>query len=241
MRCNTTQVRLIAAVVLLAAWSAMPARAGILYSQPSSGSIYSADSQIFPTNDFPAGSTLAFDDFVVPSPGWIVQGATAYGLEQANPALNQGVFFQIESTTLPNFDNATVHPFSGTEDANGNLNFSGLNIILSPGTYWITFWVERPVAGGNWLWHYADDGNPIGSEFLIQNPGGQLPDNLFNYTTLEPGSVFFPGAPPADLAFTLFGGSVPEPSSVVLLGIGALGAGGFAWRRGKRMHRRPDI
>ncbi len=239
MKSDTIPIRLIAAMVVLASWSATAARAGVLYDQPYVGSPYATVSQIFPPTDFPAGSTLSFDDFNVTSPGWIIQGVTAYGLEQANPALNQGVFFQIQSTSLPSFSDTTDPIYSGTEDANGNLNFTGLNIVLSPGTYWLTAWVVRPVAGGNWLWDYTNDGMPVGSEFLIQNPGGQYPGNSLGLTDLVPGSTYY-GTPPSDLAFTIYGGSVPEPSSVVLLGIGALGVGGFAWRRGKRLHERQD-
>jgi hypothetical protein len=238
MKRNGIKSLLIASMVILINWSATAARAGTLYAQPYMGSPFAAVSQIFPSNDFTAGSTLSFDDFNVTSPGWNIQGVTAFGLEQANPSLNQGVFFQIQSTSLPNYFDTTDPIYSGTEDSNGNLNFTGLNIHLNPGTYWLTAWVVRPVAGGNWLWNYTDDGNPIGSEFLIQNPVGGYPGNTLGLTGLTPGSVFC-GTPPSDLAFAIYGQTVPEPSSVLLLGFGALGVGGFAWRRRRRVQSRP--
>jgi PEP-CTERM motif len=79
-------------------------------------------------------------------------------------------------------------------------------------------------------------GNPIGSEFYIQNPGGGLLQDANGNplaTNPTPGSQVF-GTPPSDLAFTLFGQAVPEPSSVVLLAIGAIGLGGVAGRRSFR-------
>jgi hypothetical protein len=225
MKSSALKFQLITAIVVYSSVSATTARAGTLFSQPYAGSPFAAVSQIFPQDDFPAGSTLSFDDFNVTTPGWIIQGVTAYGLEQADPTLNRGVFLQIQSTSLPSFFDTTDPIYKGTEDASGNLNFTGLNIVLGPGTYWLTAWVERPVAGGNWLWNYTDDGNPNGSEFMIENPGGQYPGNLFGYTTLETGSTFFL-TPPSDLALTITGGLVPEPSSLVLLAIGgAIGLG----------------
>ncbi len=240
--------RIGATVVLLVGFATV-ARAGTLYTQPPAGNGLAAASQTFPPTDFlvpGAGDTLAFDDFNVTSPGWHVTGVTVFGLEQADPTQNQGVFFQIQSTSLPNFDDKTDPIYSGREDANinsptyGNLNFTGLNITLNPGTYWITAWVLRPVAGGNWLWDYAEFGAPIGSEFLIQNPGGEYPGNTLGLTDLVRGSTFF-GTSPSDLAFTIEGGLVPEPSSIVLLGVGGLSVWVFAWRRGKALHVTPAI
>jgi hypothetical protein len=239
---NRTLIKgpLIAAAVVLISGYVTTARADILYSQPYNGSPFAAFSQTLP--DFPAGNTLSFDDFVVTQPGWVVQGVSVSGLEQADPTLNQGVFFQFQSTSLPNFGDTTdpIHP--GTEDSNmasptfGSLFFSGFNIVLNPGTYWITAWVVRPVAGGNWLWNFTDDGSPIGSEFLIQNPGGQLPGNTLGITALVGGSTFF-GTEPSDLAFTITGVLAPEPSSIVLLGLGVLCLCGYCSRRAKRLQQ----
>lgn len=203
------------------------ARAGILYSQPYDGTSPGVPSQVFP--DFPSYSTQAFDDVTVTGNGWLVQGATIYGQEQGDPTQNISVNLQFQSTSLPSFGDTTDPIYTGTEDASGNLNFTGLNIMLSPGTYWITAWVVRPElpTGGQWFWSMTDYGSPIGSEFYIQNPGGGL---IPGATTAVPASTVL-GTPPSDLAFTIYGQSVPEPSGVVLLAIGSLGLAGVARRR----------
>ncbi len=213
--------RLVVALAALLGWSATT-QAGTLYSQPYDGVSPGVPSQIFTDTSPPYSnwSTKAFDDFTVTGKGWFVQGATIYGQEQGDPTQNVAVSLQFQSTTPPSFnDNAGI--ISGSEDSHGNLNFSGLNMFLAPGTYWISAWVVRPElpTGGQWFWSMTDVGNPVGSEFLIQNPGGAL---LPNATSLTPGSQVF-GTLPSDLAFTLYGVAVPEPSSLVMLAIGSAG------------------
>ncbi len=51
------------------------------------------------------------------------------------------------------------------------------------------------------------------------------------YTPSGVGTVFENGPNPVNLAFQR---AVPEPSSVALLGIGALGLVGYGWRRRRR-------
>ncbi len=118
------------------------AQAGVLYSQPYDGTSPGAPSQVFP--DFTNFSTQSFDDVTVTGAGWLVQAVTIYGQEQGDPTQNIAVNLQFQSTSLPSFGNMTAPIYTGTEDSSGNLNFTGLNINLAPGTYWITAWVVRP-------------------------------------------------------------------------------------------------
>ena len=132
-----------AAIVVVMGWPAA-APAATLYSQPYDGTSPAVPSQIF-TDTFPnyaSWNTQAFDDFVVPAGGWIVTGATFYGQEQGDPTQNVSVNMQFLSA--PGFTTSGIS--GGTEDANGNLNFTGLSMYLAPGTYWITAWVEPPLA-----------------------------------------------------------------------------------------------
>jgi PEP-CTERM motif len=223
-----------ATIVALLNWSA-PARADVLYTQPYDGVSPAAPAQIFTDTSppYPSWSTQAFDDFTVTGAGWIVTGATFYGAEQGDPTQNLSV--NMAFLNAPGFTTNGIS--GGTEDSSGNLNFTGLSIFLAPGTYWIDGWVVRPeLPGGQWFWDMTNAGNPIGSEFYIQNPGGGLLQDA-NGNPLAanptPGSQVF-GTPPSDLAFTLFGQAVPEPSSVVLLAIGAIGLAGLAGRRSFR-------
>ena len=225
---------IVATIVALLNWPAA-AWADILYTQPYDGVSAGVPAQIFTDTspNYSSWSTQAFDDFTVTGAGWIVTGATFYGQEQGDSSQNLSV--NMAFLNAPGFTTNGIS--GGTEDSSGNLNFTGLSIFLSPGTYWIDGWVVRPeLPGGQWFWDMTNAGNPIGSEFYIQNPGGGLLQDANGNplaTNPTPGSQVF-GTPPSDLAFTLFGQAVPEPSSVVLLAIGAIGLGGVAGRRSFR-------
>ncbi len=230
MKRNPGKIPLLAVgVAALLSWSAA-ARADILYSQPYDGVSPGVPSQVFTDTSPPYSnwSTKAFDDVTVTGSGWLVQGATIYGQEQGDPTQNVSINLQFQSTALPDFNNTAGIITGGTEDASGNLNFTGLSVFLAPGTYWISAWVVRPElpTGGQWFWDTTNAGAPIGSEFYIQNPGGGL---ISGASSAVPGSSVLPILP-SDLAFTLYGQAVPEPSSLVLFAIGGLGLAIYARR-----------
>ena len=220
-----------AAALLLAPMSGYQARAGgILYTQPYDGVSPGVVSQTFP--DSLTYSTHAFDDVTVTGGGWNVQAVTIYGMETGNSSFNLSVSLQFQSTSLPSYNDTTDPIYSGTEDANGNLQFTNLNVNLSPGTYWITAWIDRPFyAGGNqgiqWFWDTTNAGNPIGSEYYLQNPGA----SFLGTSAAVPASTVL-GTLPSDLAFTLYGASVPEPMSVILVVEGELAL--LIWHRHAR-------
>jgi hypothetical protein len=223
MRPKPIKISLLAvAMAALLSWPA-GARAGTIYSRPYDGVSPCVPSEVFTDTspNYTTYSTKAFDDVTVTGNGWLVQGATIYGQEQGASSQNLSINLQFQSSALPDFNNTAGIITGETEDPNGNLNFTGLNVFLAPGTYWISAWVVRPELpiGGQWFWYTTDAGSPIGSEVYIQNPGGSL---IPGASIAVPGSTVL-GTLPSDLAFTLYGSVVPEPSSVVLLAIGGLG------------------
>jgi hypothetical protein len=222
MRKCLLEVSLVAATLTSLAWIGPGpghgvARGATLYTQPYDGTSPGTPSQVF--TDISGASTKSFDDFVVTGGSWLITQVTIFGMEQGNPSQNVSVRLQFPTTA--NFSDPAP-TFTGVEDANGNLVFSNLNVLLTPGTHLISAWVTRPElpTGGQWFW---SETLPVhGNEYIIHNPGGIMGFG----TSPIPGSQLTGTA--EDLAFTLVGSVVPEPSSLVLALI-AVGTMGIAW------------
>ncbi len=187
---------ILAAIMAILATGSIAAgvRGDVLYQQtPGASQVLSQT-----LTDLPDLSAYEFDDFVVGDTGWTVTKITIAGIEEGDPTVNTAVRLAI--TTAADFTLLTT-TYDGVEDNAGNLVFDNLNLALDPGaTLWITAWVERSFdAGGQWLWSTANDGQPVGSEEILHNPGGGFGSG----TDPIPGSLVF--GTPADLAFTIEG------------------------------------
>jgi hypothetical protein len=193
------------------------------YDQPYDGTSSGVTSQKF--TGASSLSTYAYDDFTVPDGQyWNVDTIYIRGRETGNAAATTRWSIRISdapgttSQTLSQFNSGPNPPFIG-EDI---VAVVAGDLVLLPGTYWLSAWVERPASGGQWLWKQT---TPVrGSQGYIHNPGGGMG---FGTTPIALGNL--PDANgPRDLAFSIAYGTLPEPAALVTL---ALGITGLALRR----------
>jgi hypothetical protein len=124
-----------------------------------------------------------------------------------------------------------VQALSGSEDSSGTLQFDLGNYVLRAGSYWLTAYVTRPQSPSGMDQWFFDTFRPVnGSQAQLYNPG-----DGFGF-----GSNPFPISDvldhPEDLAFTLSGNAVPEPSGLTLVATATIPLFGYlSWR--KRVRR----
>jgi hypothetical protein len=215
------------AVLLSLLWGAGgQARAETLFLQPYDFTSNAGISQVF--GDVPAFSTKLFDDFLVTGNGWNITGVTIVGKETGNPALNQAI--SLSFTRVPEYFPPAGSPpiITGGQEVQqtvgnivfSNLVFSGLNVQLPPGQWWVSAWVTRPLdPGGQWYWYRTTLGNQNQDdlEHWFQNPG----DGFMLGSEPQEGHVLFGDV--RDLSFEIDGTvTIPEPSTLRLLVVGAL-------------------
>ena len=203
-------------VLLVVATLASGASADVLWDQPYDGDPWQSLAWADDFTNIPSYSTYSFDDFVVEEPGWRVDEVFISGTDGDSAPENDGVWLTF-STTPDHNEATTVYP--GLQDVNEDLYFNMTDdggVMLEPGTYWISAWVEREfVSDGRFFW---DRTTPItGSEHYIHNPGGSWGFGTDPVT----GGEWYVGYS-KDLSFRIEGTVVPEPASAAFFVLGAL-------------------
>jgi len=190
--------------------------AAVVVDQPAGPGDYI--SQILP--DRPLYSTITFDDFQT-TQAYHLTSLTVPGTETGDLAQNLAVTANI-LTGAPG--SSVLQSFSGTEGVDGTLQFNLGGYALTAGSYWLSAYVTRDYTpGGQWFIDTTSTVN--GSQAEVQNIGGGYGFGTAPVTfTVALGS-------PQDIAFTLSGNAVPEPSTIILFGLGALGLFAVARRR----------
>jgi hypothetical protein len=185
---------------------ATAANAVLIYDKQADANGNGYVSQEFP--DFPDFTTATFDDVNLGA-GYFLQDVFVYGIELGLPQYNEAVTLGIG--TAPGFG-AITQTYSGVYN-NGNLEFN-LGGDLYAGTVWISAWVKRPFGtGGQWFW-LVNQEDIDGSENYGHNPGGG-----FGLGT-DPFPWSMGQGVPADSAMTVYGDPVPEPATMIALGLG---------------------
>lgn len=159
-----------------------------------------------------------------------LSGTRLYGMTSSGGAYDDGTIFSIATTGGPL---TTLLSFSGS---NGGVPFGDLTLGANGSTLY-----GATALGGTYndgtIFSIATTGGPLTTLLSFSGLGGATPGNYPGDLTLSAdGSTMYGttgGGGPNDWG-TVFSLSVPEPSTIALLGVGGVALLGHAWRRRRR-------
>jgi hypothetical protein len=171
--------------------------------------------------------TYMMDDFYTPNVRVAISDITAFGEQTvSNPNMGpRSTHFRIQqnpSFIKPGTIYGERHSNGLANLSGGTLSFSGLSVVLDPGRYWLSMWVDCDAGlNGQWYWRSTTSG-PFLNPAMIHDVGGTWGIGTDPIPVTDIGLS-------RDLAFVLQYWPVPEPST--LLGTGIALAVAFRRRR----------
>lgn len=228
MRGTKTVVGAVAAVVVTGAAEAR----GLIYSQPvhTPGAVGGAGFSTFEgTRNGVFYNRQLADDFLVGSGGWEVNSIRMHGI-WVNSAPNTTPQFNIIiMSDANNAPGGKVVTFRATDVTvtTGNTYFNRTEQIfdfalptfsLAEGRYWLSI---QPIVNRDFRWLTSSDASsPLeGNGAFLRDGTGNTP----GWPTEQWGPLSLTlGSIPHDLAFSIFGTTIPAPGALTLLGAAAL-------------------
>jgi hypothetical protein len=198
------------------------------------GDLDSVGNQVSSVGGGDGAYALTYDDFVVPSGGWVVDTVWSNDLMGGSFSTSTA-YWEIRSGVSAGDAGTLVASgtSTATKTATGRSAFglteytmevTGLSVPLDAGTYWLTV---APVASSSAMYAYCPTTSGLNA---VGTPAGDDGNSFLyaplygnNYTPISDVLEYTPVDFSMGVGGTVQAGQVPEPCTLALFGLGALG------------------